>query len=51
MEVTFLFRVKGTGAENSRSWGRYSEGEGTGAVLPEEPCDHGEFPSFLGEGA
>lgn len=51
MEVTFLFRVKGTGAENSRSWGRYSEGEGTGAVLPEEPCDHAEFPSFLGEGA
>lgn len=44
MEVTFLFRVKGTGAE-SRSWGRYSEWEGTGAVLPEEPRDHAEFPS------
>ena len=41
--------MKGTGAENSSSWGRYTKGEGTGALLPEEPRDHAEFSSHSWE--
>lgn len=39
MEVTFLFGVKGTGAENGESWGKCTEGKGTDACMSEESYD------------
>lgn len=43
MEVTFLFGVKGTGAENGESWGKCREGEGTDACMSEESYDRTEL--------